>query len=67
MHCSLEIHLEISQYLMKSSLSLLRIISITQWYQQIRFQLYHKFKLPTMGNINLNQDQWMYGICTKET
>ena len=57
MHCSLEIHLEISQYLMKSSLSLLRIISITQWYQQIRFQLYHKFKLPTMGNINLNQDQ----------
>ena len=67
MHCSLEIHLEISQYLMKPSLSLLRIISITQWYQQIRFHLYHKFKLPTMGNINLNQDQWMYGICTKGT
>ena len=34
---------------------------------QIRSQLYHKFKLPTMGNIHLNQDQSMHGICTKET
>ena len=52
---------------MNFTLSLIRIMSKTQGYQQVRCSLYHKFKLPTMANILLNQDQSMHGICTKET
>ena len=68
MHCLLEIHSErkIFQYLMNSTLFLMRIMSVIKGYQQIRCQLYHNFKLPTIQNIFLNRDQSMHRICTKK-
>ena len=38
----------------------MKIKSITQGDQQIRCCLYHKFKPPTTGNANLNQDQFIF-------
>ena len=69
MDCLLEVHSErnIFQDLMKSALSLIRIMSLTQGSTNQMLIVPQKLKLPTVGNIHLNQNQSMHGICNKGT